>query len=308
MNTAGRHMANLYDLKKFDLNLLVVFECIYQNLSISKAAETLYITPSAVSQSLQRLRTQFNDPLFIRSGKGITPTVAGINLHYHLEANLNNLEQTINIMHESELKKKFIMYSPPIFISKIMMSLINIIRQSNDIEIEHHDILMTQESIEDLLTYRKADLIVSMSPVVNRSIICTPLTPIDSVLVCSKNHPRIHDNATVEEILKEQFTLLTNEDPGLREYQMIADTFLMNRKIGFKSKSLIAVINTIASTDIIGFVPAMMLDFYQPVFALKKINIPFSIPPVQLYYMYNRASLNNKGFAQFISRITEIIQ
>ncbi|EAO9115363.1 LysR family transcriptional regulator, partial [Salmonella enterica] len=27
-------MANLYDLKKFDLNLLVIFECIYQHLSI----------------------------------------------------------------------------------------------------------------------------------------------------------------------------------------------------------------------------------------------------------------------------------
>lgn len=99
-------MANLYDLKKFDLNLLVIFECIYQHLSISKAAETLYITPSAVSQSLQRLRTQFNDPLFIRSGKGITPTVTGVNLHHHLEQNLNMLEQTINIMHDSSLKKK----------------------------------------------------------------------------------------------------------------------------------------------------------------------------------------------------------
>lgn len=55
-------MANLYDLKKFDLNLLVIFECIYQHLSISRAAETLYITPSAVSQSLQRLRGQLDDP------------------------------------------------------------------------------------------------------------------------------------------------------------------------------------------------------------------------------------------------------
>lgn len=101
-------MANLYDLKKFDLNLLVIFECIYQHLSISKAAETLYITPSAVSQSLQRLRTQFNDPLFIRSGKGITPTVTGVNLHHHLEQNLNNLEQTINIMHSSSLKRSLL--------------------------------------------------------------------------------------------------------------------------------------------------------------------------------------------------------
>ena len=50
-----KNMANLYDLKKFDLNLLIIFECIYQNLSISKAAETLYITPSAtITNSIQR--------------------------------------------------------------------------------------------------------------------------------------------------------------------------------------------------------------------------------------------------------------
>ncbi|CAM8329477.1 hypothetical protein ESCOCP333M_11520 [Escherichia coli] len=38
-------MANLYDLKKFDLNLLVIFECIYQHLSISKAAESAIYHP-----------------------------------------------------------------------------------------------------------------------------------------------------------------------------------------------------------------------------------------------------------------------
>ncbi|MCV5791264.1 LysR family transcriptional regulator, partial [Escherichia coli] len=35
-------MANLYDLKKFDLNLLVIFECVYQHLSISVGVDLLY--------------------------------------------------------------------------------------------------------------------------------------------------------------------------------------------------------------------------------------------------------------------------
>ncbi|MHC5879579.1 LysR family transcriptional regulator, partial [Streptococcus pyogenes] len=81
---------------------------IYQNLSISQAAQTLFITPSAVSQSLQRLRNQLDDPLFVRSGKGITPTTAAINLHRHLERNLNNIEETINIMGTSDLRKRFV--------------------------------------------------------------------------------------------------------------------------------------------------------------------------------------------------------
>ena len=110
-------MANLYDLKRFDLNLLVIFECIYQHLSISKAAETLFITPSAVSQSLQRLRTQLNDPLFVRAGKGITPTTVAVNLHHHLSENLNQIEQTINMMESSTLDKRFIIYGPQLYFS-----------------------------------------------------------------------------------------------------------------------------------------------------------------------------------------------
>ncbi|EHA3009095.1 LysR family transcriptional regulator, partial [Salmonella enterica subsp. enterica serovar Enteritidis] len=230
-------MANLYDLKKFDLNLLVIFECIYQHLSISKAAETLYITPSAVSQSLQRLRTQFNDPLFIRSGKGITPTVTGINLHYHLENNLNSLEQTINIMNQSSLKKKFIIYSPQLLITQYVMKLVKYIRKDPQVEIEHHDILTTDELPEDLLAYRKADIVVSMAPLNNRSIVCTHFNRLECILVCSENHPRLGDTATIDEILQESFTQLVSRATGMKEYHSLMDDVLGERIIGFRSKS-----------------------------------------------------------------------
>ena len=36
-------MANLYNLKRFDLNLLIIFECIYQNLSIREGANKFLI-------------------------------------------------------------------------------------------------------------------------------------------------------------------------------------------------------------------------------------------------------------------------
>lgn len=298
-------MANLYDLKKFDLNLLVIFECIYQHLSISKAAETLYITPSAVSQSLQRLRTQLNDPLFIRSGKGITPTTLGINLHQHLEKNLNSIEKTINIMHETELKKKFIIYGPQLFLSDNIMTIIKHIRQDSNIEVEHHDIVTSPESTEDLLAYRKADLVISMSAVNNRSIVCVPFKPINCVLVCSKDHPRISDITSMEEVLKESFTFFISSDPGVKEYQAHPDNFISGRKIGFRSKSLFAITHTIAATDIIGFIPEIVYDYYKSLLGLKKISLPVSIPPVQLYYMYNRASLNTRSFADFVKRLSD---
>ncbi|WP_204563308.1 DNA-binding transcriptional repressor CitR [Citrobacter cronae] len=298
-------MANLYDLKKFDLNLLVIFECIYQHLSISKAAETLFITPSAVSQSLQRLRTQFNDPLFIRSGKGITPTVTGINLHHHLEQNLNSLEQTINIMHNSSLKKKFIIYCPPMTTSFHLHEVVHSLREDSDIdiEIEHHDILMSAETAENILSYRKADLVFIIVPVHNRSIVCTPLKTIEGVLVRNSNHPRINDSCTIEQLLKEKFTLFLTEEQGMKDYQSQTNHFLANRKIGFSSDSLISIVNVISNTDIIGVIPRVMYEFYSPVFNLKEISVDMKLPSAKLYMMYNRASLSNDSFASYIKRI-----
>lgn len=297
-------MANLYDLKKFDLNLLVIFECIYQHLSISKAAETLYITPSAVSQSLQRLRTQFNDPLFIRSGKGITPTVTGANLHQHLEQNLNKLEQTINIMHGSSLKNKFVIYSPQITTTLGVTELINSLRKNSDIEIEHHDILMSTETAENILAYRKADLIISTVPVHNRSIVCTLFKTVESVLVCSRNHPRMVEHSTLEDIMREQFTLFITTQSGVQEQQSAANNLFLNRKIGFSSDSLTSITNIIASTDIIGLLPKIIYEQNAVALNLKEISVDFKLPSVKLFLMYNRSSLNNKSFAEYIKTIT----
>lgn len=297
-------MANLYDLKKFDLNLLVIFECIYQHLSISKAAETLYITPSAVSQSLQRLRTQFNDPLFIRSGKGITPTVTGVNLHQHLEQNLNKLEQTINIMHGSSLKNKFVIYSPQITTTLGVTELINSLRKNSDVEIEHHDILMSTETAENILAYRKADLIISTVPVHNRSIVCTLFKTVESVLVCSRNHPRIVEHSTLEDIMREQFTVFITTQSGIQEQQSAANNLFLNRKIGFSSDSLTSIANIIASTDIIGILPKIVYKQNAAALNLKEISVDFKLPSVKLFLMYNRSSLNNKSFAEYIKTIT----
>lgn len=298
-------MANLYDLKKFDLNLLVIFECIYQHLSISKAAETLFITPSAVSQSLQRLRMQLNDPLFVRSGKGIAPTVMSINLHRHLENNLNHLEQTINIMHSSSLKKKFIIYSPQIIHNTYVSELVNLIREDKNVEIEHNDMLMTSVLAEELLAYRKADVVITAYSVVNRSIICSPFKKVETVLVCSKNHPRIKGKTTLTKILEEQFSLLNTEDTGVKQYQFQVNSFLQNRKIGFSSNSIISIVNIIANTDIIGLLPKATYELYSSVLNLKEIDIDIEMPSLDLFIMYNRASLNNKSFEAFINKIND---
>ena len=293
-------MANLYDLKRFDLNLLVIFECIYQHLSISKAAEMLFITPSAVSQSLQRLRTQLNDPLFVRAGKGITPTTIAVNLHQHLSKNLNQIEQTINMMANADLDKKFIIYGPQLFSTPELSSFINALLAEPDLHIEYHDYTSINDSVENLLHYRKADIVITTSQVQNRALACEKFYDTETVLVCREDHPRLGTHATIEEILQERFTYYDVDDSWVKQYQYDNEIFLAERNCAFRSSSFVSTINAIYQTDLIGIVPRPYYTMLKASLRLKEITLPAPLPRMSVYVCYNRASLNSELFTRVI--------
>jgi len=296
-------MANLYDLKKFDLNLLVIFECIYQHLSISKAAETLFITPSAVSQSLQRLRNQINDPLFIRSGKGITPTTVGINLHLHLEQNLNQIEQTINMMNMPGLKKKIHIFCPQILTPHNILNPVLSLMEEYNYTVELQDVLLSGESAEDLLAYRKADLIFNFTPIENHSVVCTHFKTMKFIYVCRNDHPRLGESATIEEMQNEKFTQLISDKPGVREFHAIADRVMPNRNIAFRSDSFISLISIISSSNLIGILPESTYEQYRHTMNIRKFDTPIELPTANLYMLYNKTALNSEIFEHFIKSV-----
>lgn len=62
------------NLRKIDLNLLRVFDAIYAERHVTRAASRLLTSQSAVSHSLRNLRDIFQDPLFTRTPDGMSPT------------------------------------------------------------------------------------------------------------------------------------------------------------------------------------------------------------------------------------------
>lgn len=75
-----------------DLNLLRVFDAMITEGSVAGAASRLSITPSAVSHALGRLRSLFNDPLFVRSTSGMRATPRASEIGRKVHEGLNFLE------------------------------------------------------------------------------------------------------------------------------------------------------------------------------------------------------------------------
>ncbi|WP_438437855.1 DNA-binding transcriptional repressor CitR [Kluyvera sichuanensis] len=292
-------MANLYNLKRFDLNLLIIFECIYQNLSISKAAQTLFITPSAVSQSLQRLRVQLNDPLFVRDGKGITPTTVADNLHLHLEDNLNGLEQTINIMGKADLRRRFVVYGPQLHAQPKLNQFMNILLEDRNLEVVYHDTATETEDIEEIMNYRKADVVFTLQQHSNRSLVCVPFSEAQLILACSQNHPRLGDSATSEQLSQERFTLYQAREHQIKEFQKANDSAqLTERDIAFTSSSLMAIFNTLNHSDLVGIVPKFAFELLKDVLTLKEISTKIILPSFPIYMIYSRSSMSLPFFSK----------
>jgi DNA-binding transcriptional LysR family regulator len=82
-------------LSQLDLNLLVVLEAVLTERSVARAARRLHVTPSAISNSLARLRHALGDPLVVRSGRGVVPTPRASTLVPALSRALGEIDRAI---------------------------------------------------------------------------------------------------------------------------------------------------------------------------------------------------------------------
>ncbi|CAG9269941.1 Transcriptional regulator, LysR family [Paraburkholderia unamae] len=78
-----------------DLNLLRALDALLDERNVTRAAQRLSLTQPAVSAMLTRLRESFDDPLFVRSQRGIVPTERALQLAAPLKQVLSAIEQML---------------------------------------------------------------------------------------------------------------------------------------------------------------------------------------------------------------------
>ncbi|MDH0027710.1 LysR family transcriptional regulator [Aeromonas caviae] len=82
-------------LHQLDLNLLLAFDALMTQGSVTRAAESLFISQPAMSHSLGRLRAFLGDPLLVRTPQGMLPTPRAQRLHLGVQQALRLLEQQL---------------------------------------------------------------------------------------------------------------------------------------------------------------------------------------------------------------------
>lgn len=84
------------DLRSLDLNLLVAFDALMIERHVSRAAERVALSQPAMSNALSRLRAVVDDPLLVRTSRGMEPTARALEIHAPIHAALAEIQHTLS--------------------------------------------------------------------------------------------------------------------------------------------------------------------------------------------------------------------
>jgi len=87
-------MRNVH-LRNLDLNLIYPLHALLEECHVTRAAKRIFLSQSAMSRALERLRDMFVDPLLVRNGRGYERTVRGERVLRDLESLMPRLEDMV---------------------------------------------------------------------------------------------------------------------------------------------------------------------------------------------------------------------
>lgn len=302
------HQDSLKSLRKFDLNLLTVFEAVYFYKSVSKAADILGMTSPAVSQSIQRLRQYFPDPLFIRDGKGISATVFADSMHENIKGSLNGI---IDIFADKgDSIRNLVIWSDPHLAQLLIPDVCSHLMSSAKIKcrIAHNLLPEDPIEVEHALLYHKADIIFDIVPIYNSAIESELIYSEDIVMVCGKNHPRISGDVATGNIKDERYTTITKNRKKITEFRTKIDTLLgSKRTVSFASPSLITALAVIEKTNDVGFFPESMYEKFKDIYHLKRLDCEVDLGTYEIYMSYSKKAQQDKALLYLINKVKEVL-
>ncbi|EGR4670908.1 LysR family transcriptional regulator [Vibrio parahaemolyticus] len=197
-----------------DLNLLILLVTLYDEQSTSKTAERLFVTQSAISKGLRKLREQLNDPLFVRSRDGFVPTEKCSDLVSKIGPLLTELENVYS--DSSQLLTKDYAGELSIAISSAMYFALSetiYLQLKNDFPSATIRIVNWSESTEQQILNTKIHIGINYHPIdVSKDLVREPLLPVSFNFIARKDHPLSQQLVCLEDISR--FPLVVSVIPN----------------------------------------------------------------------------------------------
>ena len=198
----------MFNLRSLDLNLLTVFEAIYEVGTVGGAADRLVLSQSAASHALARLRDACKDDLFVRANQVLAPTAVAREMYPAIKQALDALRVTLaeaSGFDPGTSQRRFRISIPHPMGPFYSLALRAAVAAAAPSVVLTFDTVSRPLDLEESLRDGVADVAIDWLPAELDPFVNGKLFDDRLVLLARRGHPSIDAGVTVEDLRKAEF-------------------------------------------------------------------------------------------------------
>lgn len=302
---------NHVHLRQLDLNLLLVFDALMTERSVTRAGESLLLTQGAVSHGLRRLRNVLGDELFVRSKDGMNPTARALELAVPLAEVLSRLNAAFGpvTFDPASSDHTFRIASTDYFATLVLPRLVKRV-EAQAPKVNLRILPHTVANVPALLDNHQAEFAVgffqnSLRDMLPAHCESVELSRDEMVCVMRRDH-LLAKGLSFEKYLAATHLLfsLTGDVSSAVDRQLAKKK--RSRRIGVTISHYLAAPLILQSSDMIMTVPGRMAQLYVDKYDLIQTAAPVDLPPAPTQLVWNSRLNRHEAHAWMRSLIVDV--
>lgn len=299
------------DLRQIDLNLLVVFNQLLLDRSVSVTADKLGLSQPAVSHALKRLRTLLKDDLFVRTSRGMEPTPYAMHLVEPVGYALGMLQTALSQRDKFDPATSDRTFTlaitdiGEIYFMPTLMAMLS--RQAPHIKIStlrHH-----HGHLSDDMASGEVDLAIGLLPSLTAGFFQRRLFKQRYVCMFRQGHPVASTPITLAQYKSLPHVGVMSANTGHGELDEWLEKKNIHRPVQLQVPHFVAVGHILHSSDLIATVPERFAQKCEKPFQLETSPLPFKLPEIAIHLFwhakYNREPANMWMRQQLVELFSE---
>lgn len=277
------------DIASIDLNLLVAFDALFEEQSVTAAAHRLHLGQPAMSAALARLRQLFDDELFIRVGREMKPTAKALEIAPGISASLRQIRQTLAASQSFEptTSQRVLAIGSSDYTSSILLpKLLERCRYAPGIDFRL--VNYEKDQIEELLEQRVIDVAIGTFQSLPRQAYQLPLMQERFVGICRKGHPAWNNGIALDAFVTLSHALFTLRQDAIGEIDKVLAQHQLQRRIALTIPYLLVLPSMIAASDLVAAIPARLAHQFAQQGLIEQFELPIPTEPWQISMVWSK--------------------
>ncbi len=268
------------NLRRIDLNLLVIFDALMLERNVTRAARRISLSQPAFSNALARLRHYLKDDLFIRRPDGMLPTPRALELAPHIRSALAAIETSLDnqAFDPGSATRTFTVQTNDYLVSTLLPPLMRRLAEvAPGIDLR---IMPPNLRTFDLLDTSEIDFALGAFGEVPDRFDVAIID--DNHFSCMMNatHPLARGKLDIKRYAAARHLLITPRGDPVGFVDVALGELGLTRRIALTVNHFSVVPAIVAGTDLVVTMPRRIAELYAPLYGLKLRPSPIEAPPL----------------------------